>query len=385
MKKYFPVYLAIACCVMLFSASCKNGNQKDTYIKKLERNKESIAVGVYKPNDTDVVYVKEIIEALKIDGGIVAVTFNNEDIKRTKLDNIDVLLIPGFKKDSGLIPVNEEIKAIIKKFVESRGKGVVGICNGSNVLTASKKSNTLNLIDLKMVEPGVAENNHGIMPFELTEKGKEIFPELKSSQNLFIDFHNGPFIEMDYNTNQSLFLVGNKLDEKDSIPFFVSGKAGKGKIFVTTAHPETTPGMRWMIPRMVRWVIGRDLVSYGQNVVRPDFFTEQITITKDFSDMIDEQIDLLVNGDKNQKIKAMDKLQHFYPWLAAEKVIPLLSDQSDKVKLRAADFLTEIEYTAAIPDIENAIKKEKRRKTREQLLVFEADLKNMIEQQVSVN
>ncbi|MFP4024160.1 MAG: hypothetical protein ACLFVR_06500 [Thiohalospira sp.] len=384
MKNYNIFYLLSVYCLMFLLVSCKSSGEKEKYVKKLERNKESIAVGIYKPNEQDIIYFKEIIEALKIDGGIVAVSLDNSDIKRSKLENIDVLVLPGFRSNS-TIDLDQETIEIIRKFSVERGKGIIGICSGSNVITGNDENALVNLINLKMIEPQIGETLNGVMKFNLSDKGKKIFPELKNTQNLFIDFQSGPIIEIEADNGQGLSLIGSKSESNAGIPLFVTAQAGKGKVFITTAHPEITPGMRWMLPRMVRWAIGRDLVSYDKNVVRPGFFKQEIIIDENTRKEIDELIDLLTQGNKNQKIEAMGNLMNTYPWLAAEKVRTLLADKDDKVRLKAAEFLTHIEYTLAITDLEKAVKVERKRKVKEQLLTYENDMYNMIEQQVSVN
>ncbi len=384
MKNYNIFYLLSVCCLMFLLGSCKSSGEKEKYVKKLEKNKESIAVGIYKPNEKDVIYTKEIIEALKIDGGIVAVSLDSKDIKRSRLENIDVFILPGFRSNS-TIDLDQEMIEIIRKFAVEKGKGIIGICSGSIMIAGNDEKNQVNLINLKMIKPQIGETLNGVMKFELSDNGKKIFPELKNTQNLFIDFQSGPIIEVESDNDQSVSLIGSKYESNAGIPLFITAQAGKGKVFITTAHPEITPGMRWMLPRMVRWTIGRDLVSYDKNVVRPGFFKQEIIIDENIRKEIDELIGLLTQGDKNQKIKAMEKLMNTYPWLAAEKVRALLADKDYKVRLKAAEFLTHIEYTLAITDLEKAVKDERKRKVKEQLLTYEDEMCNMIEQQVSVN
>ncbi|MEE4198787.1 MAG: hypothetical protein V2I54_14200 [Bacteroidales bacterium] len=384
MKKYALVYLLSIGCLLLILGACKNSGKKETYIRKLERNKESIAVGIYKPNESDVIYTRAILEALKIDGGIVAVSLNNEDIKRSKLENIDVFILPGFRSNCQLT-IDQELIEILRRFSFERGKGIVAISSGSKMITGNENKSRGYLIDLKMIAPQPGETLNGIMKFELSDRGKQIFPELKHTQNLFIDFQSGPIIDMESGNGQNIQLMGSKFKANAGIPFFVTAQAGKGRIFITAAHPEITPGMRWILPRMVRWTIGRDLVSYDQNVVRPGFFKQEFIIDEESRKEIDELITKLVEGDKSQKISAMDQLYNTYPWMAAEKVVGLLSDSHEKVRLKAAEFLTRIEYTPALPDLEKAVQNERKRRVKDQLLAYENEMCNMIEQQVSVN
>jgi HEAT repeat protein len=71
--------------------------------------------------------------------------------------------------------------------------------------------------------------------------------------------------------------------------------------------------------------------------------------------------------------------------LAAEKVKELLSDPNEEVRLKAAEFLTKIEYTIAIADLDKAVKNERKRKVKEQLLAYKNEMCNMTEQQIFEN
>lgn len=58
-------------------------------------------------------------------------------------------------------------------------------------------------------------------------------------------------------------------------PFFVANNYGKGRVFSSIAHPEGTPGMMWMIPRMVRWTLNKPFIPYQSSAVRPDLFNHE--------------------------------------------------------------------------------------------------------------
>ena len=64
-------------------------------------------------------------------------------------------------------------------------------------------------------------------------------------------------------------------------PFFIANEYGKGRVFSSISHPEATPGMMWMIPRMVRWTLRMPVVAYSKRVVNPDLYNREILMTKD--------------------------------------------------------------------------------------------------------
>lgn len=372
------MFLVIGLAVIV--GSCKHERQEESYIKKVELTEETIAVGIYKATGVKLENLKYISEAINIDGGIVYVTLTDADILKTKLDNIDVVLFPAMQEEEEIIALEDELVEIFKDFIVKKGKGVVGICNGSMILTSTPDKQTLDLVNVKLNTEDKNEFNEGIIEFKLTEEGEKIFPELTNSDKVFVNYQKGPTLEIIDDSEEDCKIIGGKLSQDINIPLFIADKTGLGKIFIINAHPEVTPGMRWMIPRIIRWVYGRESISYDSNVMRPGLFSNEIILNDELNQEIDILLKDLDNEDEDVQIEAMDKLQDLYPLAASEKVRSLLHEKNDDVKLRAAQFLVDIEFTAAIKDLEKAIKKERSRKVKQQLAAFEMQLEQMLEQ-----
>jgi len=66
--------------------------------------------------------------------------------------------------------------------------------------------------------------------------------------------------------------------------------------------------------------------------------------------------------------------------VAHDEVRKMLLEKDDDLKLQAARYLVEIEYTRAIDDLKLAIKIERNRKVKEQLADLQLKLENMLEQ-----
>ena len=79
-------------------------------------------------------------------------------------------------------------------------------------------------------------------------------------------------------------------------------------------------------------------------------------------------------------ISAMDDLQVLYPLAAAEKIRTLLIEKNDDIKLRAAEYLVDIEYTRALNDLKMVIRKERSKKVKEKLIAYRNDMEEMLEQ-----
>ena len=377
MKKLNSVISVVIIMLVFIISSCQNDKKDVGYVKKVQLNSETIAVGIYKPAGVNAVDISYIAEAINIDAGMVFVTLRDADVLNTKLENIDVVIFPGIKSGDEFSSLDKEIENIFRNFIVKKGKSAIGLCNGSGFLTCSLNQ-SLNLDNIKMVDS--EDTTKGLIEFNLTKEGEQIFPELIGYNNLYTYRNSGSVLEFIDDSTDNITLLGQFDVGEIKVPLFIQTKSGSGKVLLITSQLESTPGMRWMIPRMVRWVQGKKTIRYDDNIVRPDLYSSAIIISNEVNIEIEKLKTKLAEGKKTEKIVAMDELQNYYPWLAAENVRLLLSERNDDLKLRAAKYLVDIEYTLAIDDLINAINKERSKKTKAKLIVYKESLERMIDQ-----
>jgi hypothetical protein len=157
-------------------------------------------------------------------------------------------------------------------------------------------------------------------------------------------------------------------------PFIVANQIGKGKVASFVGHPECTPGMRWMLPRIVRWTLGQELISYPESVMRPDFFKNEIIYTKDIQDLQSKYYKNL-NGTKEEKLEAINKVIELACWSSKKWIPGMLRDKDADVRSKASIALVKLERTDAIPDLEIALQNEKNDDCKLQLQESLKDLK----------
>lgn len=368
------LYIAVLVSSLIIS-SCNKIAEKSDYVKKIALNEETIAVGIYKATGFDYPNAKYIAEALKIDGGIVYVTLTDADILKTKLENIDVLIFPALENGQVIDKLDDEITEIFKKFILK--KGAIDFTNGSSLLLKNLNSPTLGLIDAEINDSKIIEAFSGLVKFELSDEGEKIFPELIDLDNLYIGVNACP--ELVVTDTVTVKVLGNRMFDSET-PLFIISKFGKGNVFITNTQPEITPGMRWMIPRIVRWIYNKDFVYYKRNVFRPDLVITEVKLDEELNTKLEKLLKQLELGSKSEIILAMDELQEIYPMIAADKVRSLLIEKNVDIMLRAAKYLVDIEYTLAIDDFKKLIKRERSKKIKEQLKGFKIELENMLEQ-----
>ena len=142
-------------------------------------------------------------------------------------------------------------------------------------------------------------------------------------------------------------------------PFFIGNSYGKGRVFSTIAHPEATPGMRWLIPRMVRWTLNKEYVTYSDNAVRPTLFEKEILFNKDMLKRESTCYPIFLYGSADKKVEALNWLESNISWEAKRLVQGLLFDSSAVVRAKAAEYISNSEFTHYLPDVRAALKNEK--------------------------
>ena len=334
-----------------------------------------LQVGVYAGNGASSVCVLETLEALKIDKGIQGTAVSASDIQNGALKGLDVLFFPGGSGSKEYNSLGQASSNRVKEFAMEKGKGIVGICAGGYLFATTEGYPSLEIIKAHTYRDHY-NRGRGLIGFELTPEGREIFPELQNQDTLFVQYYDGPIYNvfepesMDVLGKITSDIATHENDPKGLTPgkpAFLTTNYGKAKVFVSVGHPESTPGMRWIVPRMARWVSDRELVSYDKSVVRPEinkkeilYFPEQISFEK-------ENFWNLFNKDDSEIIKAIDNLNSIRSRPSIRWSIGLLRHESPEVRLAAANYLLKTEYTYAIPDVATAMRNEQDGVTKEKL------------------
>lgn len=281
-----------------------------------------------------------------------------------------------------MLDLNEEGAKIVSAFVKDRGKGVVGICGGSALLSSTPEMQTLNIADVSVVNSELSIG-HGLVAFELSKEGEAIFPEL-SGEKPVVRYYNGPLFQNNSATALATMTtdVFQSPDHKGMTPgkiLFANGNAGKGKYFLSVGHPESTRGMRWVLPRMVRWVVDKQIVSYQGNVVRPSVIGKEFVYTPEQEAEEREMYTQLSHEDTQKRLTAIEVLEEMNSWSAHEWIVGMLRDEDPEIRVRAAKYLADHECTFALEDMEVAIENEQESTTASELNQYFLMLQGIIE------
>ena len=343
-------------------SSCNNTIAENKEVLEKEVN-QKVKVAVYNGNGAGAVSVIETIEALKIDTGIEPLEISASEIQSGKLDEVDVVVFPGGSATKELNFLGKTGVEKIRKFIIEDGKGIVGICAGSYILTTTQEYPSLKLSSAKYIDRPHYNRGRGLVEFKLNGKGLEIFPELKDKPQ-FAQYYDGPVVapvDSNYTYTELGQYVTDIHIKKGHPEGFTPGKTfvytdtpGKGRIFAFAGHPESTPGVRWMIPRMARWAANSELVSYPTKWVRPEINTKAILYDSEMIKYEKRTWWNLFSDNSSEQIESLDKLHEIRSRPAVRWTIGLLRDTNPKTRIHAAKTLMDREYTYAYIDVKSA-------------------------------
>lgn len=351
----------------------------------IESNDSTIHVGVFDKNGDSPDCITDAVEACRIDSGISVRVISAADIMGGAADDIDVFLFPGGsgRSETGSLGLLGQQKIID---MVKGGKGVVGICAGAYILSETPNYPSLALSGAEAIDIEHDHRGHGLVKFSLTEAGKKIFPELSDSAIYYSLYYEGPVLVPATNSKYKYSelatmqsdvhtVAGTPANMTNNRPFVIVTDVEKGKSVSIVGHPEATQGMRWMIPRLVRLVAGKELVSYSANVMRPAIHTKEILFTDSLLAKQDEAFGMLIKS-KEEKLAALQAIVDMRAWSAKKYIPQMVRDSNFEVRLLAAKLTVELERTDAIPDLQAAVTTEtnpaQKQQLQEQLRLLEA-------------
>lgn len=349
-------------------------------------SKNLIRTGVFNGDGASPVCVLETMEALKLDTGICPVEISAADIVSGKLNTLDALIFPGGSGSKEYNNLGQKGARLVKDFVSIQGKGLVGICAGGFLFSTTPGYPSLEILGIPDIRDHY-DRGRGLLAFHLNRAGKKIFPELENTDSLYLQYYDGPIFDVTH--PEEVNILGNIYSDIDPHPGYphnvtpgkpalLNKKFGKGKVFVSVGHPEATAGMRWMVPRMVRWVTGKSPVPYKKELVSPQLNDHDLFYTPEMILFEKDNFWNLFAKNDSIVIQSLENLYSIRSRPSIRWAIGLLRHQSARVRLAAAHYLLETEYTWAIPDLEAAIKAETDPKTKAKLQQVLGKLREMI-------
>ena len=336
-----------------------------------------LRVGVFEGFGASPGSVERAVEALKIDPEVEASSISARMIVGGSLSGFDALVFPGGGGARQMNDLGDEAAARVKAFAQDEGKGIVGICAGAYLLSDTQDYACLKLCGVSAIDREHDERGHGIVAFAPTEAGIQCFPELAGADLRHMYYYEGPLLTAAQGAPPfevlATFVTDVHLENgapaglMPGKPLLVRAQSGKGRVFLCSGHPEATPGLRWILPRMVRWAARREPVAYSRAAVRPGAQDREILFDEALRAEESALFEKLLYGTSVGRVSAIQRLVAIRSWDAAKWISGDLRSKEPEVRRAAALGLAQLEATWALPDIESALSLAQDSRTRAEL------------------
>jgi glutamine amidotransferase-like uncharacterized protein len=354
--------VAVALAITVSSAAAESSNKEKSVIR----------VGVFNGDGGGTERATHYEAIMRMDPDIRVISLNAIHIRDDFLEVLDVLCFTGGNDVTMSRSLGDIGRDKVKEFV-AKGGGYVGFCAGAYLAACNEDGShhKLGMVNTEQVQSsGNWNGGQALVRLQLTEQGKSLFPECKKQE----------FVHMHYDQG-ILFIPSNKpgLGSYESLMTFVSdvrpnrsvdsmpgktalvrAKYGMGTLVLCSPHPELTPGVEWMLPRMVRMAAQRRAISYPARFVNPLLYSKEIMCDKKWKTAEKTAERLLPKGSAGEKVQAMKQLKELgsKSWPLKRALPRLIFDESPKVRRTAAEMLIYYNQFLALNKVKAALKTE---------------------------
>ena len=224
-----------------------------------------IRVALYEgPGSGDGGVINVEASAHQIEGATVT-RLTPAEIGTVNLSNrFDVVVFSGGSGSAQAKAIGEAGRANIRDFVKNGG-GYVGVCAGAYLACAGYDWG-LGILDARTVS-SKWRRGKAFLDIELTPAGRDLFGPVEGPFK--VRYANGPVIKP-FNRDDipdyapvSIFRTETAMNDTPKgiqvgSPAQAIGTFGKGRVFISSPHPENTPGLEYMIPRALLWSAAAD-------------------------------------------------------------------------------------------------------------------------------
>ncbi len=179
------------------------------------------------------------------------------------LADFDVVIFSGGSGSKQAAGIGTEGCEAVRQFVKNGG-GYVGICGGAYLACSGFKW-SLGILNAKTVSD-LWQRGKGPVRIEITPPGGAVTGFPVGDRDIL--YHNGPIIKpagrADLPEYEPLALFRTELAEHNTpkgamvnTPAWVRAACGKGRVLISSPHPEQQDGMETFVEHAVRWVAGK--------------------------------------------------------------------------------------------------------------------------------
>jgi len=328
--------------------------------------------------------IADIINALNTRMRARVVT--GEDIRGGALKRMDVVIFPGGTGLGQYNSLGQTGRHQVQKFVY-KGGGYIGICAGAylaQTYEAKRHGSSLQIARAKVFN----KSRHwargaGVIRVRMTNVGKRLLPELRNHTTFFMQYYNGPLLVplrgpkirgydelMRFESNVYHGDPRGK-GESPGKTFLLRTRRGRGTVVLMSGHPESTPGFRWLVPRMVEIAARVRPSRYPARFVRANKYDREIMFTGAWFQEERRLIGIVKNADLEEEkdvIAAIARLREMGSTDVCKHFPVLLGTDLPSVRIATAKAIVYFDYFPALGYLKKFISSEDDRAARAALI-----------------
>lgn len=328
-----------------------------------------IKVALFQGHGGSETCVWETQAALEMDRAIEADIITTSGMTSEHLGQYDVVVIPGGGGSRQYLNMGGQGREALRQFVKNGG-GVLGICAGAYLITDTPNYACLSMSGAEAHDIEHDNRGRGISKVSLTDEGKALFPEIADRPLIYIMYYEGPVALQSLKKDiifTSLATMESDVHVEGNAPenmtnnktFLYQSEYGKGKTMSVVGHPEATPGMQWMIARLVHQVSPKKVAEeVDPKFVDPDKFNEEILMTAERRKQESSSFDKFLYGSSDEKIEYLTWLIEHNSWDAKRWIQGLIHDSDPSVRKATAELVGWAMYRMYLPDLKTALSRE---------------------------
>ena len=227
-------------------------------------SQRALKVAVFSGKGSPQSSVDAVVKAVGFIPQATPVVLKGGDIGRMDLKSFDVIVFPGGSGSGQSKTLGEAGLKNVREFVRGGG-GYVGICAGA-YLACSNFSWGLGILNAGTVS-NQWRRGLGIVEAEPTDAAPTVLG--KVGGRFKVRYNNGPILKSGDRSDLPPYTVltlfrtemaenGTPVGAMVNTPAQAIATFGKGRVFVSSPHPEGTPGLEHLIPRGIVWASGQE-------------------------------------------------------------------------------------------------------------------------------
>lgn len=206
--------------------------------------------------------IENVSGRIKSIPGATVTRVKAEEWATLDLRPFDVVVFSGGSGSQQAESLGEAGRANVREYVRGGG-GYVGVCAGAYLACSNFKWG-LGILNASTVS-SKWQRGKAFLDSEVTKEGHPILGEVQGTFK--VRYANGPVIKPAERTDipayttisvfkSEIALNGTPTGVMVDSPAQALGGFGKGRVFISSPHPENTPGLEHLIPRGVLWAAG---------------------------------------------------------------------------------------------------------------------------------